>query len=104
MISYHFLNDTSRSNFFTNDSDHGAGELWSQIPNLPSFKAGTPPYPLVMADSRPVGSNSTSVLPPEPIAYEITPHEFGSYDPNLSAMVNVSANWARVRASANVHA
>lgn len=90
MISYHFLNDTTRSDFFTNDSDHGAGDLWSNIPNLPSWKAGTPPYPLIMADSRPVGSNLTTVLAPNSTVYEITPHEFGSWDPSLSAMVNVS--------------
>lgn len=106
MISYHFLNQTDRSDFFTNETAHGAGQLWSRIPQTPPFQAGIPPYPLICADSRPIGSNYTTVLPPDPVVYEvinyiihlninlqspqITPHEFGSWDPNLSAMVNVT--------------
>ncbi|KAH8119292.1 phospholipase B [Phellopilus nigrolimitatus] len=90
MISYHFLNGTSRNNFFTNDSAHGAGQLWSRIPELPSFQQHLTPFPLIVANSRPVGSNLTTILSPEPIVYEITPAEFGSWDPNLSAMVNIT--------------
>ncbi|KAI0766492.1 phospholipase B [Irpex lacteus] len=90
MISYHFLNQTTRSNFFTNDSGHGAGQLWSNIPLIPAFQQKLTPFPLIMADSRPVGSNLTTQLAPEPVVYEITPMEFGSWDPNLSAMMNLS--------------
>ncbi|KAI5118461.1 hypothetical protein M0805_006280 [Coniferiporia weirii] len=90
MISYHFLNGTSRQNFFTNDSAHGAGQLWSLIPEIPSFQQLLTPFPLIVANSRPVDSNSTAALPPGPIVYEITPAEFGSWDPNLSAMVNIT--------------
>ncbi|EPQ56964.1 hypothetical protein GLOTRDRAFT_73425 [Gloeophyllum trabeum ATCC 11539] len=81
---------TTRSNFFTNDSAHGAGQLWSQIPETPAFQQYIPPFPIVMSDSRPVGSNLTTALTPEPVVYEMTPLEFGSWDPNLSAMVNMS--------------
>ncbi|EIN11650.1 phospholipase B [Punctularia strigosozonata HHB-11173 SS5] len=90
MIAYHFLNQTTRGNFFTNDTAHGAGQLWSHIPQTPAWQALQPPYPLICADSRPVGSNSTAALTPEPVVYEITPHEFGSWDPNLSSMVNLT--------------
>ena len=90
MISYHFLNQTTRSNFFTNDTAHGAGQLWSHIPSIPSYAQHQTPFPLIMADSRPVGSNLTTLLAPEPVVYEITPLEFGSWDPNLSAMMNLS--------------
>ncbi|KAL5528334.1 hypothetical protein ACEPAF_7470 [Sanghuangporus sanghuang] len=90
MISYHFLNGTSRDNFFTNDSSHGAGQLWSRIPEIPSFQQHLTPFPLIVVNSRPVGSNLTTVLTPEPIVYEVTPAEFGSWDPNLSAMVNLT--------------
>jgi lysophospholipase len=90
MISYHFLNQTDRNNFFSNDSAHGAGQLWSQVPLNPLFQAHQVPFPIMQADSRPVGSNLTSVLAPEPIVYEMTPFEFGSWDPNLSAMINMS--------------
>lgn len=71
MISYHFLNGTTRQNFFTNDSAHGAGQLWSQIPDIPSFQSYHTPFPLIVADSRPAGDNSTGGLPPEPVVYEV---------------------------------
>ncbi|OCH93717.1 phospholipase B [Obba rivulosa] len=90
MISYHFLNETSRDNFFTNDSAHGAGQIWSQMPDIPAFAQHQVPLPIIMADSRPIGDNSTGPLPPGPTVYEITPFEFGSWDPGLSAMMNLS--------------
>jgi lysophospholipase len=90
MISYHFLNQTSRANFFTNATAHGAGQLWSNIPSIPAFQQQQIPFPLIMADSRPVGSNLTTRLAPEPVVYEISPLEFGSWDPNLSAMMNMT--------------
>jgi lysophospholipase len=108
MISYHFLNETTRSNFFTNDSAHGAGQLWSNVPYLPSYKQTLAPFPLVVFDSTPVGSNVTYPIPLEPVVYEVrftvilknniiifillkaSPLEFGSYDPSLSAMVNLT--------------
>ncbi|KAF8919942.1 phospholipase B [Mucidula mucida] len=90
MISYHFLNQTSRSNFFSNDSAHGAGQLWTDIPNIPSFRDLQVPFPLVVADSRPVGSNLTTTLDLDAVVYEITPFELASYDPNLSAGVNLT--------------
>ena len=62
MISYHFLNQTTRSNFFTNDSAHGAGQLWSDIPKLPTYQSYQVPFPMVVADARPVGSNLTTAL------------------------------------------
>ncbi|KAI0339795.1 phospholipase B [Trametopsis cervina] len=90
MISYHFLNQTTRSNFFTNDTAHGAGQLWHNILTVPSASSFQMPFPLIMADSRPAGSNLTTQLAPGPTVYEITPLEFGSWDPDLSAMMNLT--------------
>ncbi|KAF9502000.1 phospholipase B [Pleurotus eryngii] len=90
MISFHFLNQTTRNNFFTNDSAHGAGQLFSKIPDIPAYQQHQMPFPILVADSRPVGSNLTTILGLDPVVYEITPLEFGSYDPNLSAMVNIT--------------
>jgi lysophospholipase len=73
MISFHFLNQTSRGNFFTNDTAHGAGQLWSQIPNTPAYQQHLTPFPLICADSRPAGSNLTTALPPDPVVYEVPP-------------------------------
>ncbi|KAI0314922.1 phospholipase B [Amylostereum chailletii] len=90
MISYHFLNQTTRGNFFTNDSSHGAGQLWSSFPQTTVWQQHAAPFPIIQADSRPAGSNLTTALAPEPVVYEITPLEFGSWDPNLSAMMNLT--------------
>jgi len=72
MISYHFLNQTSRGNFFTNDSAHGAGQLWSKIPQIPSYGNHLVPFPIAVADSRPVGFNSTAILPLDSVVYEVS--------------------------------
>ncbi|KAI0313930.1 phospholipase B [Amylostereum chailletii] len=88
-ISYHFLNSTSRNNFYSNDSGHGTDQLWSRIPQNSAYQQHIPPFPILVADSRPVGSNATNT-PLEYLVYEITPLEFGSWDPDLSAMVNTS--------------
>ncbi|KAI3618723.1 phospholipase b [Moniliophthora roreri] len=90
MISYHFLNQTTPANFFTNDSAHGAGQLWSSMPNVPAFANHQVPLPILVSDSRPVGSNYTTALPLEPTVYEITPFELASYDPDLSAGANIT--------------
>ena len=109
MISYHFLNQTTRNDFFTNDSAHGAGQLWSNVPLIPSWQQYQVPFPIIQADSRPVSSNSTAILDPSSVVYEVngvphlecgpdrcsfltqmTPMKFGSWDPDLSAMVNMS--------------
>ncbi|KAL0956276.1 hypothetical protein HGRIS_002434 [Hohenbuehelia grisea] len=90
MISFHFLNETNSQNFFTNNTAHGAGQLFSSIPLIPAYQQHLVPFPIVLANSRPVGSNLTTALSPEPVVYEITPLEFGSFDPNLSAMVNIT--------------
>lgn len=71
MISYHFLNQTDRDNFFSNDSAHGAGQLWSQVPLIPSWQQQLVPFPIIQADSRPVGSNLTTSLPPTAVVYEV---------------------------------
>ncbi|THH05817.1 hypothetical protein EW145_g4517 [Phellinidium pouzarii] len=78
------------NNFFTNDSSHGAGILWSNMPNIPAFANHSLPFPIIMADSRPIGSNLTTILANTATVYEITPFEFGSFDPGLQAMTNTS--------------
>jgi hypothetical protein len=71
MISYHFLNQTSRDNFFTNDTAHGAGQLWSDVPLIPSWQQHQVPFPIIQADSRPVNSTSTGTLDPSSVVYEV---------------------------------
>lgn len=108
LISYHFLNQTTRQNIFTNDTAHGAGQLWSEIPLLPVYQQRQVPFPIALSDSRPVGSNLTTILPLDAVVYEvfskahsspgvcslikpkISPLEIASYDPNLSAGMNLT--------------
>ena len=71
ILSYHFLNQTSRANFFTNDTAHGAGQLWSNVPSMPSWKQYLVPFPIIQADSRPAGSNPTTTLNPDSTVYEV---------------------------------
>ena len=80
MISYHFLNQTSRANFFTNDSARGAGQLWSNIPDIPTFQRYGMPIPIALSDSRPGNDNYTVFLPPEPVVYEVWMPLTGSSD------------------------
>jgi lysophospholipase len=90
MISYHFLNQTTNSNFFTNDTGHGAGQLWSELPAGSMFQQHSVPFPIVTVDSQPSGSNQTGYAPLNNTVYEVTPFELGSWDPSLSAMTNLS--------------
>ena len=71
MISYHFLNQTSRANFFTNKSAHGAGQLWSQVPLTASWQKHLVPFPIIQADSRPVNSNVTTSINSASTVYEV---------------------------------
>lgn len=85
MLGYHFLSGTTRDNFFTNNSAHGAGVLWSDIAKIPTFSNYQMPLPLVVADSRPAksgynGTNSQLNW----VVYEFSPFEFGSWDPGES--------------------
>ena len=75
-VSYHFLNQTTRSNFYTNNTGHGAGQLWSQIPLLPSYANQSMPFPIIAADSLPSGSNSTSVASLNSVVYEASARTF----------------------------
>lgn len=59
-VSYHFFNDTTRDNFFKNTSAHGAGYLWSDLKNVPSFRAHKFPLPIIMVASQ--QANSTAAL------------------------------------------
>jgi lysophospholipase len=70
-LSFHFLNQTTRENFFTNDSQHGANLLWSHIPDSRSFQDRLVPLPLTVAMARPGGSKqSVDLLSQDEPVYE----------------------------------
>ncbi|KAG8781999.1 Lysophospholipase 1 [Serendipita sp. 397] len=92
-LAYHLLPGTSELNFFSDDeSTHGAGVLYSDLQKIPRFTQKQMPFPLIVVNARPPlfedappGTN----LPLESTVYEVTPFEFGSYDPHLAAFVDV---------------
>lgn len=69
-LSYHFLNQTTSNNFYTNSTGHGAGQLWSQTPLLPSYANRSIPFPIIAADSIPSASTPTSAVSLESVVYE----------------------------------
>jgi len=71
MLSYHFLNQTSRANFFTDDSSHGAGQLWSNLPRNSMFEEYNVPLPLVIFNSRPSGMKVNGFTPHNIPVYEV---------------------------------
>jgi lysophospholipase len=90
-------------------SSHGAGLLWSDIKNFPTFQNFSYLFPIVIADSRPSElSKSTDRPPLSSTIYEVnsctffgrkaalmagihklTPFEMGSFDPWLSSMADI---------------
>ena len=91
-LSYHLFPGTTPSNFFSNSSTHGAGILYSSIQSTPSFTTFSSPFPITVIDTRPPGFQNlppNSSLPLNATVYEATPFEFGSYDPDLSAFIDM---------------
>jgi len=98
-LSYHFLTGldaahtldtiTTDTNFFTNDTSHGAGILWSDMKTVPTFQKREFPLPIIVANGRPPGFSKSPVPFLKSTQYEFTLWEMGSYDPDLSAFINV---------------
>ncbi|KIY70399.1 hypothetical protein CYLTODRAFT_347742 [Cylindrobasidium torrendii FP15055 ss-10] len=85
-LSYHMLNGTTRDNFFDSDNTaHGAGQLWSGIVNVPAYHNHEAPFPIIVVDSRPDAESTGGNTSLNALVYEFSPLEFASYDPNLSA-------------------
>lgn len=102
MLSYHFLSGTNDSNFF-DDSSHGAGQLWSQIAEAPFFTEKQAPFPLVVFNTNGTVNLTTEAISLDLTVYEVcainvchrlerltsidqvSPYEFASFDPAVSA-------------------
>ncbi|KAI0313887.1 phospholipase B [Amylostereum chailletii] len=91
MLSYHFLNGTSRSNFYDDDVAHGAGQFWSRISATAAYQQHAAPFPIIVTDSIQTNASDFTAVPSlQSVVYEVTPLEFGSWDPSLSAMANIT--------------
>lgn len=89
-ISFHFLNGTTRENFYSRDVAHGAGQLWSLIPNSSPWQQHSVPFPLIQTVSRGANATANTTATLQDVQYEISPVEWGSFDPSMSAMMNMT--------------
>lgn len=93
-LAYHFLNETTEENFYSTDAAHDQGTLFSSIRYAPTFQSGSMPYPILATTSRidesqQLTNDSTSVIPLENTAFEITPYTFGSFEATLAAYIPI---------------
>ncbi|CCM03811.1 uncharacterized protein FIBRA_05960 [Fibroporia radiculosa] len=92
-LAYHFLPGTEDTASFASNTtagNHAAAISYSSMTQLESWKNHTYPFPIVLIDvnspnaqGEPFGD--TGVLPLTSVVYELTPYEFGSYEPQLAA-------------------
>ncbi|KAL4790106.1 lysophospholipase catalytic domain-containing protein [Aspergillus venezuelensis] len=73
-LSFQLINSTS--------DDGGASFTWSSIADMDDFKAGQYPMPMVVMDGRDPGE---TIIETNATVYEVTPWEFGSWDPTVYA-------------------
>ncbi|KAF9812537.1 hypothetical protein IEO21_06176 [Rhodonia placenta] len=96
-LSYHFLPGTNGTESFASNTtagNHAASLSYSSATQLQTWKDQTMPFPIVLMDvnSPQAQGNAfgdTGVLPLTSVVYELTPFEFGSYDPQLAAFVEL---------------
>ncbi|KNF04207.1 hypothetical protein PSTG_02558 [Puccinia striiformis f. sp. tritici PST-78] len=90
VLSYHFLSgvDKSSSEFFGGNFSQGLGESFSGFVEFPSFKNYSQPYPIIT--TLPLSRTNPGDFPNPPTStqFEISPYEFGSYDPVLSSFIS----------------
>jgi lysophospholipase len=65
-----------------NQSDGGPAVTYTDIRNQTVFASGGMPFPIVIADSRPLGQ---MIIPANTTIYEFNPFEFGSWNPHVRA-------------------
>ncbi|RDW68877.1 Lysophospholipase [Aspergillus mulundensis] len=73
-LSFQLINSTT--------DDGGASFTWSSIADMDDFKAGQYPMPMVVMDGRNPGEK---IIETNATVYEVTPWEFGSWDPTVYA-------------------
>ncbi|KAI9607152.1 hypothetical protein H4Q26_005666 [Puccinia striiformis f. sp. tritici PST-130] len=99
-LSYHFLPGTTNENFYTNSptTAHGAGLLFSGLKSTRRMQEFQIPLPIVVSNHKPLDESATNpsnvpvsgetYVPLSAPVYEVSPFEFGSYDPaRLSAFI-----------------
>ncbi|KAJ7118432.1 lysophospholipase [Mycena crocata] len=88
-LARHFTNGTSLATFFANTS-HGAGILFSDLVNLPTFASHSQPFPIITANLASKHINGTvfpggNFIPLNTPMFEFNIFEMGCYDSVLAA-------------------
>ncbi|MBW0479082.1 hypothetical protein O181_018797 [Austropuccinia psidii MF-1] len=95
VLSYHFVNGTTRANFFDPRSAHGLEETLSSLANVPTIKDYSQPFPIITTVPQSKGQGNIQIQQGEAIPitnnqYEFNIYEAGSWDPNLASFVKTS--------------
>ncbi|KAJ7272849.1 lysophospholipase [Mycena rebaudengoi] len=91
-LARHFANGTNAENLLDFDALHGAGQLFSDIANVPAFRTYNLRFPIVLStllsnQGNPNDVFLRNVVPLSNTKFEYNIFEFGSYDPNLAAFI-----------------
>ncbi|KAH9442772.1 hypothetical protein Pst134EA_031549 [Puccinia striiformis f. sp. tritici] len=76
ILAYHFVNGTTRENFFDSRGDHGVGASLSDLRNLVTWTRLNDP--------------AGSAIPLSNNQYEFNMYESGSWDPSLASFIDTS--------------
>ncbi|KAH9444832.1 hypothetical protein Pst134EB_025091 [Puccinia striiformis f. sp. tritici] len=90
VLSFHFLSGLEKPSpeFFDGNFTQGLNESFSGFIEFPSFKNYSQPYPIIT--TLPLSRTNPGEFPSPSMStqYEISPYEFGSYDPVLSSFIS----------------
>ncbi|SCV67041.1 BQ2448_5687 [Microbotryum intermedium] len=90
-LSYHFVPGTNATNFFGNSTERRTSYRWSNVTSVPSYANNAMPFPIIVATVE--SQNATEMpltgeaVPLQSVVYEISPLEFGSFDPELASFI-----------------
>ncbi|POW16927.1 hypothetical protein PSHT_06582 [Puccinia striiformis] len=94
ILAYHFVNGTTRENFFDSRGDHGVGASLSDLRNLDTIQSYSQPFPIITSVPESPGQGSMiqrgSAIPLSNNQYEFNMYESGSWDPSLASFIDTS--------------
>ncbi|KAI9606869.1 hypothetical protein H4Q26_006413 [Puccinia striiformis f. sp. tritici PST-130] len=93
ILAYHFVNGTTRENFFDSRGDHGVGASLSDLRNLDTIQSYSQPFPIITSVPEspgrlndPAGECDTT----QQNQYEFNMYESGSWDPSLASFIDTA--------------
>ncbi|KAA1085371.1 Lysophospholipase 1 [Puccinia graminis f. sp. tritici] len=94
ILAYHFVNGTTRENFFDPQAEHGLEERLSDLSSRDSIKSYSQPFPIITSVAESPGQGPIiqrgDAVPLSNNQYEFNMYESGSWDPNLASFIETS--------------